>query len=154
VLLLKGPQTLLLFALLFQERLLDNLLIALMENGSLLLSIESLEVIRLNTMGCKHGGHCGGILSHQVVSESILKLVLLLIVPVLTLLKLIITLFLSELKVLLLSCLEHGSTLSLMLLLSLLKNLVEVNCLLVISTIKKSSNIYNSLTSFQTVVDS
>jgi hypothetical protein len=136
MLLLKGPQTLLLFALFFQERLLDNLLIALMENGGLLLSIETLKVIGLNTVGCKHWGHCGGVFSHQVVSESVLKLVLLLIVPVLALLKLIITLLLSELEVLLLSCLEHGSALSLMIFLSLLKDLIEVNCLLIVGTTK------------------
>jgi hypothetical protein len=50
MLLLHSPETLFFLSLLLEERLLNNLLIALMKNGSLLFVIKTLEVVGLNTM--------------------------------------------------------------------------------------------------------
>jgi len=151
VLLLKSPQALLLLALLLEKRLLNELLITLMKNGSLLLGIKALKVVGLDTVRGKHGSHGGGVLSHQVVSEGVFNFMLLLVVPVLALLDLIITLLLGKLEVLLLSGLEHSGARCLMLLLSLLENLVKVYCLLIIGTIKRVINMTLQLTSSQTV---
>lgn len=54
VLLLEGPEALLLLSLLLEKRLLDDLLITFMKNGGLLLVVESLKVIRLDAVRCKH----------------------------------------------------------------------------------------------------
>jgi hypothetical protein len=54
VLLLHSPETLLFFSLLLEELLLDQLLVSLMKNGSLLLFIESLEVIGLYSVRGQH----------------------------------------------------------------------------------------------------
>jgi hypothetical protein len=51
VLLLEGPEALLLLSLLLKKGLLDDLLVSLVKNGGLLLVVESLKVIRLNTVG-------------------------------------------------------------------------------------------------------
>ena len=54
VLLLEGPEALLLFSLLLKKGLLDDLLVTLVKNGGLLLVVESLKVIRLDSVRCKH----------------------------------------------------------------------------------------------------
>ena len=54
VLLLEGPQALLLLSLLLEKGLLDDLLVTLVKNGGLLLVVESLKVIRLDSVRCKH----------------------------------------------------------------------------------------------------
>jgi hypothetical protein len=68
MLLLHSPETLFFLSLLLEERLLNNLLIALMKNGSLLFVIKTLEVVGLNTMRSQHGGHGSWVLSHKVIS--------------------------------------------------------------------------------------
>jgi hypothetical protein len=54
VLLLEGPEALLLLSLLLEKGLLDDLLVTLVKNGGLLLIVESLKVIRLDAVRCKH----------------------------------------------------------------------------------------------------
>lgn len=54
VLLLEGPEALLLLSLLLEKGLLDDLLVTLVKNGGLLLVVESLKVIRLDAVRCKH----------------------------------------------------------------------------------------------------
>ena len=54
MLLLRGPQTLLLFSLLLEQMLLDQLLVALVEDSRLLLIVQSLEVVRLDSVRSQH----------------------------------------------------------------------------------------------------
>lgn len=95
VFLLNSPETLLLFSLLLEELLLNQLLISLMKNGSLLFFIKSLEVIGLDSVRGQHWGHSGRIFSHQVMSQGKLNLVSFLISPILSLFQFSISFFLS-----------------------------------------------------------
>ena len=95
VFLLNSPETLLLFSLLLEELLLNQLLISLVKNGSLLFLIKTLEVIGLYSMRGQHRGHSGWIFSHQVMSQGKLNLVSFLISPVHSLFQFSISFFLS-----------------------------------------------------------
>ena len=134
VLLLESPEALLLLSLLLEKGLLDDLLVTLVKNSGLLLVIESLKVIRLDAVRCKHRGHGLGVLSHEVVSEGVVDLVGLLVGPILSLSELCIPLLVSELEIHLLSGAEHVSALGLVILLSFLEDLIEVYGLLIVGT--------------------
>jgi hypothetical protein len=54
VLLLLGPQALLFFSLLLEKLLLDQLLVTLVHNSSLLLIVKALEVIGLDSVRSQH----------------------------------------------------------------------------------------------------
>ena len=105
-----------------------------MEDGGLLFIVESFEMVGLHTVRRQHRSHGSGILSHEIVSQSVVEFVSLLVSPVLSLSELGIAFLLSELQVHLLSGTEHISSLSLMLLLCLLEDLIKVYGLLVIRT--------------------
>ncbi len=108
-----------------------------MKNGSLLLFVEALEVIGLNSVWSQHRLHGGRVLSHQVMSKSVVHLMCLLLSPVLSLFVLGISLLLSQLQVVILDSCEHGSASSLMCLLCGLEYLVEIDCLLIIRCLLK-----------------
>ena len=95
VFLLHGPQSLFLLPLLLKQLLLDNLLVTFMKNGSLLLIIETLEVVGLHAVRSEHRSHGRGVLSHEIIGQRICELMGLLLGPVLTLSMLCITLLLG-----------------------------------------------------------
>ena len=76
VFLLHGPHTLLICLLLFQNLRLAHLHFSLKHNCSFLLLVHSLEVIRLDAMGCKHRLLSRRVFSHEVVVISILNVCL------------------------------------------------------------------------------
>jgi len=135
VLLLDGPQSLLLFPLLLEQALFYKLLVSLVEDGLLLIRVESLEVIGLNTVRGKHGLLCGWVFCHEIVSSCVEEFLGFLLGPVESLLHLCVSLLFGEQKVLLLGGYKHGSSLSFVLFLGLLKELVEVDGLLIEGTI-------------------
>jgi hypothetical protein len=120
MLLLKSPKAFFFLSLFLEKGLFDDLLVTLVKNGSLLLVVKTLKVVWLNTMRSQHGCHSCWVLSHEVISQSIGEFMILLLRPVLSLSQLSITLFFGELEIHLLSCAEHISALSLVLLLGLL----------------------------------
>lgn len=75
VLLLRGPQALLVLSLLLEEMLLDQLLVALVEDSRLLLIVQSLEVVRLDSVRSQHRGHGCRVLSHQIVRQGVMNFV-------------------------------------------------------------------------------
>jgi hypothetical protein len=95
VLLLNSPETLLFLSLLFEELLLNQLLVSLMKNGGLLFIIKTLEVIGLHSVRGQHRGHGGRVFSHQVMSQGIFDLMSFLLSPVDSLFQFSISFFLS-----------------------------------------------------------
>ena len=93
---LKSPETLFFLSLLFEKGLLHELLISLVKDSILLLLIEALEVIGLDTMCSEHGLLGCGVLCHEIVCHGVAELSSLLLGPVLSLSHLSIALFLSE----------------------------------------------------------
>ncbi len=65
-----------------------------MKDGRLLLSVEALEMVRLYSVRGKHANFSGRVLSHQIVSKSIVDLMSLLLSPVNSLPHISIALFL------------------------------------------------------------
>ena len=125
VLCLDGPESLLLCRHLLEELLFDELLLTLMQDGFLLVLIQALEVVALDSVGSEHRDLSGWVLSHEVVGESVAQLHVLLVALCKALEVLAVTLFLRQEQVSFLDALEHGCALCLVLLLSLLKDLVE-----------------------------
>jgi hypothetical protein len=62
-----GAGALFFLALLLKKGLLNDLLITLMQNGCLLLIIQALKVIGLDSVRSQHGSHGIRVLSHEIV---------------------------------------------------------------------------------------
>jgi hypothetical protein len=133
VLQLECPQPLFLLSLSLKECLLDDLLITLVKDSRLLLIVEALEVVGLDSVRSQHRLLGGWVLGHEIIGLSVIHLMCLLVGPVLPLSQLGIPLLLSELQVVLLGGTEHVGALCLMSGLSLLQYLVEVDSLLIVS---------------------
>jgi len=82
MLLLHGPESFLFLALFLEKLLLNQLLVSLMEDSGLLILIKTLEMIRLNTVWCKHRSHSCRVLSHQIMSQCVVHLMSFLFSPV------------------------------------------------------------------------
>jgi len=67
LLLLLSPKALFFLALLFKKGLLNDLLITLMQDSCLLLIIQALKVIGLDSVRSKHRSHSIRVLSHEIV---------------------------------------------------------------------------------------
>lgn len=92
--LLHRPQSVFLFLLFFNHILFNELLVPFIQNDSLLLIIESLEVIRLDSVVSKHRLHGGRVLSHHIVTIRVVQFISFLISPVISLLQVLVSLFL------------------------------------------------------------
>ena len=121
------PQPLFLLSLPLEECLLDELLVSLVRDGRLLLIIEALEVVGLDSVRSQHRLLGGRVLGHEIIFQSEIHLMCLLVGSVLPLPQLGIPLLLGELQVVLLGGTEHVGSLCLMICLSLLQHLVEVD---------------------------
>jgi hypothetical protein len=104
------------------------------KDGRLLLIVEALEVVGLDSVRGKHRLLIGRVLGHEFIGQSEIHLMSLLVDPVLPLPQLGIPLLLGELQVALLGGTEHVGALRLICSLSLLQHLVEVDSLLIVST--------------------
>jgi hypothetical protein len=95
LLLLQGPQLLLLFFLLLHHLLFFELLFPFVHNITLLLIIESLEVIRLNTVIGQLRLSGGWVLGHEIIGQCVVSLMILLIKPIFFLFRILVSLLLS-----------------------------------------------------------
>ena len=95
-------------SLLLEEGLLDDLLVTLVKDGRLLLVVEALEVVGLDSVRGQHRLLGGRVLGHEIIGQSKIHLMGLLVRPVLPLSQLGVTLLLGELQVVLLGGTEHG----------------------------------------------
>ena len=85
VLLLQCPEPVFLLSLSLKKCMLNELLVALVKNGRLLLIIETLEVVGLDSVRGQHRLLGGRVLRHEVIRQSEIHLMCLLVGPVLPL---------------------------------------------------------------------
>ena len=85
VLQLECPEPVFLLTLPLEECLLDDLLVTLVKDGRLLLIIEALEVVWLDSVRGQHRLLGGRVLRHEVIRQSEIHLMCLLVGPVLPL---------------------------------------------------------------------
>jgi hypothetical protein len=93
--LLKGPHLLLLLLKLLGLLLFHDLLLSLVEDLSFLIIIETFEVVGLHSMVSQLGLGCHWILSHEVISGSVVDFMVLLMRPILSLLVVLVSLLLG-----------------------------------------------------------
>ena len=124
VLLLEGPQALGLLLLFLCHFSLTHLHLSLEHYLIFLLRCEALESVWLDTVICKHRFLGVRVLSHEVVIKSVVHVMLGLIKLIHSLLHVHVSLLLCHLIILIAHSLGHSVTLSLVLLLGLLKLLI------------------------------
>ena len=137
VLLLEGPQSLFFLLCVLEHLGFLHLESSLMHDRILLLLGESLEVVRLDTVGGQHGLLSGWVLSHEIVVEGKVLLVASLVLHLGLVGGLSISLFLGELEVGVGVGLLHGGPVSSMVLLGIVEELVKVKSLLVVSILEE-----------------
>lgn len=135
VLLLHGPEALLFFLCFLCHVCLFQLQVALEHHGVLLLLVESLEVVRFDTVRSEHGLFSLGILGHEIVVVGVVNISAGLQLLVVAGSNVSVSLLLRHLGVRIFGCHLHGQTLISVHLLSLLKQVVEVLGLVVVGII-------------------
>lgn len=134
---LESPEGLLVLLALLHHRLLGALLGALVQDGVLLLLVESLEMVRLNSVGSEHGLFSSGVLSHEIVSICEVDFVNTVGVHHLAFVGLLVSLGLGHLTVLVSDSLDHGSASGVVLILGLTEEVGQVLLLLIVHLIIK-----------------
>ena len=135
VLLLHRPHALLILLLLFSHLSLLHLHCALIHDLLSLASVHTLEVVRLDTVWCKHGLLCLRVLSHEVMGVCVSNISCRLKLLVFGLRSISVALLLSELHVRILDGLLHSNSLLSMLVLSICQQSIEVELLLIVHSL-------------------
>jgi len=135
---LESPEFLLVLLALLHQFLLSTLLGALVQDGVLLLLVESLEMVGLDSVGSEHGHFSLRVFSHEIVSRCELDFVHCIGHHHFIFVSLLVSLGLGHLTVLVSDGLDHSSASLVVLRLGLSEQVGQVALLLIVHFVIKS----------------
>jgi hypothetical protein len=139
VLLLESPECFLVLLTLLHQLLLGALLGTLVQDSLLLLSVESLEMVRLDSVSSEHGSFSCGVLSHEIMGSCEIDFIVAVSLEHPVFVGFLISLGLGHLLVLVSNCSDHGSAFGVVVVLSLTEEAGQVALLLVVHLVIESS---------------